>query len=242
MTPVLIAHRGASHDAPEHTLAAFRRAVDLGARMIELDVQLTADEQLAVLHDPRLERTSDGHGAVRDWTLEQLRGFRYDRSHPGRFAEEEVALLDFREAVDFMVAHDLDLNVETKEHGPLAGLVNELVAATIAEAGWTDRTLASSVNHQAMALMAEWHPELRTAIAFIERFVDLPDYARACGADVLHPHHGLVDADFVAAARAAGLGINVWTVDDPAEAQRLLALDIDGLMTNRPDLLKETSR
>lgn len=238
MSPQLMAHRGASHDAPENTRAAFLRAVDLGARIIELDVQLTADDRLVVLHDPRVERTSDGSGAARDLTLEELRRLRYDRTHPGMFPDEHIGILEFREAVDFMADHDLDLNVETKEHGPLAGLVNDLVAGTLREARWEDRTLVSSINHSAMAQMRQQHPHLRTAIAFVERFVDLPAYARSCGASVLHPHHGLVDEQFVTIARDAGFGINVWTVDDPTEAHRVMALAIDGMMTNRPDIFE----
>ena len=237
MTSFLMAHRGASVAAPENTLAAFRSAVALGAPMIELDVQLTADGRLVVLHDATLDRTSDGRGAVAQLTLAEVRRYRFDRSHPGQYELEDVGVLEFGEAVDFMVGHDLDLNVETKEHGPAAAEVNDLVAAILREAGWTERTLVSSLNHSAMAAMKAQHPDLRTAIAFVERFDDLIGYARGCRADVLHPHHSLVDEEFVARARAAGFGINVWTVDDPVEARRVMALDIDGMMTNRPDLL-----
>jgi glycerophosphoryl diester phosphodiesterase len=169
-------------------------------------------------------------------TLAEVRTHRFDRTHPGRDRADDVGILEFREAVDFMVSHDLDLNVETKEHGPNAPLVNDLVAAALRDAGWSERTLVSSINHAAMAAMKQQHPHLRTAIAFVERFADLPDYAATCGADVLHPHHRLVDEEFVARARAAGLGINVWTVDDEQEGRRLLALDIDGMMTNRPEM------
>lgn len=242
MTSVLMAHRGASQEAPENTLAAFTRAAELGARMIELDVQITADDKLVVLHDPRIDRTSDGVGMVRELRLDELRNYRYDRSHPAAFPADAVGVLEFREAVEFMIVHDLDLNVETKEHGPLAETVNDLVAATLRETGWAERTLVSSINHAAMAAMKRQHPELRTAIAFVERFADLVGYARGCGADVLHPHHALVDEEFVSRAREAGLGINAWTVDDPVEAARILALGIDGLMTNSSAILAGGAR
>lgn len=237
MTPVLMAHRGASGLAPENTLAAFRMALDLGSPMIELDVQLTADRHLVVLHDATIDRTSDGVGAVGELTLAELRGHRFDRLRPGEFAADEVGILELSEVLAFAVQRDIALNVETKEHGPAADLVNELVWEALREASWVDRTLVSSINHAAMAAMKSRHPEVRTAIAFVERFDDLTAYAHGCGADVLHPYHALVDEEFVARAREGGFGINVWTVDDPVLARRLLALDIDGLMTNRLDLM-----
>ena len=239
MNTQLIAHRGASRDAPENTRAAFLRAVEVGSTMIELDVQLTADDRLVVIHDQRIDRTANSTGAVRDLTVAELRQFSYDSSLPGVYPSEDVGILELREAVDFMVEHNLDLNVETKEHGAAAERVNDLVAATLRDAGWSERTLVSSINHAASAAMKAQHPEIRTAIAFVERFVDLTDYARSCGADVLHPHYGLVDAEFVERARDGGFGINAWTVDEPDDVRRLIALGIDGVMTNRPDLLSD---
>lgn len=237
MSGMLMAHRGASAAAPENTLAAFRLAVELGAPMIELDVQLTVDGNLVVLHDATIDRTSDGTGAVADLTLTELRRHRFDRLRPHAHPDEEVRIMEFSEAVDFMVRHDISLNVETKEYGPDAAGVNDLVWQALRDAGWVERTLVSSINHAAMASMKRQHPELRTAIAFMERFDDLTAYARGCRADVLHPYHRLVDEAFVARARDGEFGVNVWTVDDPVEARRVLALDIDGMMTNRPDLL-----
>ena len=237
----LMAHRGASKAAPENTRAAFELAVAQGARTIELDVHLTADERLVVIHDATIDRTSDGTGAVSEMTLADLRAFRYDRTHPGAFAAEAVGILEFADAVAFMVEHDLDLNVETKSFGADAARVNDLVAATVEDAGWMPRTLVSSINHGAVAAFAVDHPDALTAIAFVERFVDVVDYARRCGARVLHPHHRLVDEEFVARAHAAGLRVNAWTVDDEHEAARILALGVDGLMTNRPDMRVEAT-
>lgn len=235
----LIAHRGASAAAPENTRAAFALALAQGARTIELDVHLTADQRLVVIHDATIDRTSDGTGAVSQMTLADLRAFRYDRIHPGAFAPGEVGILEFADAVSFMVEHDLDLNVETKSFGDDAERVNDLVAATVREAGWMPRTLVSSVNHRAVAAFAADHPDALTAIAFVERFVDVVAYARRCGARVLHPHHRLLDEAFVEQAHAAGLRVNAWTVDDEEEASRILALGVDGLMTNRPDMRVE---
>jgi glycerophosphoryl diester phosphodiesterase len=236
----LIAHRGASAYAPENTLAAFRLALELGAPMIELDVALTADERLVVIHDGTVDRTSDGTGEVGDLTLAELRALDYSKGHEGTFPLEETRILELAEIVEFCRANDLDLNVETKEYGGKAARANDLVIDTLRNGGWSERTLVSSVNHRAMADFAARETGIRSAIAFVERFDDLVAYARTCRADVLHPHHLLIDERFVDEARAAGLGINAWTVDDPDEAQRLIALGIDGVMTNRADLWSTT--
>ena len=236
MSPRIIAHRGASVAAPENTFAAFELAVELGATSLELDVDVTRDGHLVVLHDSRVNRTSNGVGHVRDFRLEELRALRFDRGFEGRFPEGATRIPTLAEVLDFAVERGLWVNVETKDYSDDWAAVNELVGTAIRSRDLAEQTLVSSINHRAMAGLSRTHPELPTAIAFLETFVDVPAYAARCGAQVLHPHFSLVEASFVERAHAAGLGVNAWTVDDEATATRLLATGIDGLMTNRPDI------
>jgi glycerophosphoryl diester phosphodiesterase len=236
MTVRTIAHRGASAYAPENTMSAFVLAHEMGATAIELDVELTADEQLVVIHDSRIDRTSNGTGRVADMTLAELREYDYSRTVPGSARGDGTRIPTLHEVLEFAAGRGMFVNIETKDHSERALRVNDRVAEAVHTSGRVDNTLISSINHAAMAAMKVAHPEFRTAIAFIERFADLAGYASACGADVVHPYYAHVDEEFVRVARAAGLGINVWTVDDDSTADRMRALDIDGLMTNRPDV------
>jgi len=232
----IIAHRGASHYAPENTLAAFELAVDMGATKIELDVDVTRDGQLIVMHDSRVDRTTNGMGRVRDYTLAELRELTADRGWEGQFARSEIRVPTLAEVLEFAGARDLWVNIETKDFTNSWGTVNDLVAAEVAACDRVESTLISSINHRAVAGFARSYPQFNTAIAFIETFADLPGYARRCGANVLHPHFSLINEQFVAEAREHGLGINAWTIDDDAAADHILEFDIDGLMSNRPDV------
>ncbi|MBH0098456.1 hypothetical protein I6E68_04785 [Salinibacterium sp. NSLL150] len=232
----IIAHRGASSYAPENTLAAFELAAEMGATKIELDVDVTSDGHLVVLHDPRVDRTSDGMGWARDFTLAELRVLNFDRGFEGQFARAVTRIPTLSEVLSFAAERGVWVNIETKDFTNSWGAVNDLVAAEVRAHDGVDSTLISSINHRAIAGFARSYPEFTTAIAFVETFADLPGYARRCGANVLHPHFSLINERFVAEAREHGLGINAWTVDDDAAADRILEFDIDGLMSNRPDV------
>jgi len=232
----IIAHRGASSYAPENTLAAFKLAADMGATRIELDVDVTRDGQLVVMHDPRVDRTTDGVGWVRDFTLAELRELNADRGWEGQFSRSETRVPTLSEVLDVACERSLWVNIETKDFTSSWGAVNDLVAAEVLAHDWVDATLISSINHRAVAGFVRAYPQFSTAIAFIETIADLPGYARRCGASVLHPHFSLINQQFVAEAREHGLGINAWTVDDDAAADRILEFDLDALMSNRPDV------
>ncbi|MGZ0212991.1 MAG: glycerophosphodiester phosphodiesterase [Actinomycetales bacterium] len=232
----IIAHRGASAYAPENTLAAFELAVDMGATKIELDVDVTRDGHLVVMHDPRVDRTTDGVGWVRDFTLAELRALKCDRGFEGQFARDVTYAPTLAEVLAFARERNVWVNIETKDFTSSFSAVNDRVAEEVVAHDWVDATLISSINHRAMAGFVRSYPQFATAIAFIETFADLPGYARRCGATVLHPHFSLIDERFVAEAREHGLGINVWTVDDDATADRILDFDVDAIMTNRPDV------
>jgi glycerophosphoryl diester phosphodiesterase len=219
-TPRIIAHRGASHSAPENTLAAFRAALAAGAEGVEFDVQASRDGVPVVIHDERLERTTGGTGWVRDHSASELgaleAGLWFDPPLRGEPVPTLAAVLALKTA-----------------RVPYPGLV-QAVLAELAAAGVAGRVVLSSFNHHTLREALRLAPHVPCAALLSDVLLDPWDYARRHGFQGLHPHHGMVDAAFVQGCRGAGLAVRPYTVDDPQEAQRLLGLGVDGLITNEP--------
>ncbi len=239
--PLVFAHRGASFDAPENTLTAFRLGMEQGADGIELDVRLTADGELAVFHDDNLDRTTDGTGPVSAHTLWELQQFDAGRWKAERFEGEGIPTLD----EVFEALPGVLVNVELKSHSVRADGLEEKVLACIRRHGAAGNILISSFNPLALARMRALDPALPLAMVFGPdlslplRRAWLRQLARPAA---LHPHHTMVTPHHMAWAQGHGLRVNAWTVDDPAEMRRLIALDVDGMFTNVPAVLRDILR
>jgi glycerophosphoryl diester phosphodiesterase len=227
--PLVIAHRGASGTAPENTLAAFRRAAALGADMIELDVQLSRDRAVIVLHDATLDRTTDGTGPAGARTLAELTALDAGAWFAPAFAGERIPTL-----AQVLAAVRLPLNVELKAGGGRR-LVEETLRVVEA-AGACDRVVFSSFDGR----LLEWvrtcsakaecavlwlHPELDDALRLAERV----------GARALHLRKDVVSHARVAIARRAGLAVRAWTVNDTAELRLLEDAGVSGIFTDYPE-------
>lgn len=251
--PVGFAHRGGAKLWPENTLLAFRGAIELGIRFIETDVHLTRDGEIVVFHDHRLERTTNGRGLVKDHTLAELRrldaGYRFSpdggTTHPWR--DRDVRIPTLAEAL--ALHPDVRLNLEIKERA--AGLPEALWRFIECERAH-DRVLVAAFED---ALVRELRRLSRGSVATSAGQRETIAFwlaARAglsrllpIGYDALQVparQGGLtvVDRSFVDAAHARGLAVHVWTIDAPAEMRRLIALGVDAIMSDRPDLLLET--
>lgn len=235
----ILAHRGASAYAPENTMAAFGLALDMGTHGIELDVQLTRDGKLVVIHDLSIDRTSDGTGLVGELTLEELRQYDFSYAFAGKYGTDGSRLPELGEVMEFAMKHGLYINIETKDYSRPYGEVNMRTAELVRRYGYTENTLIASINHNAVARLKRDYPELKTAIAFMESFYRLEAYAANCRADVLHPYYLGVDEAFMELADRSRFEVNPWTVDDEAEMIRLRNLGVTRIMTNKPDLARE---
>lgn len=252
--PLPFAHRGGATLWPENTLEAFRGALELGCTYLETDIHRTRDGELVVFHDQRLERTTDGFGRVRDHTLAELRrldaGYRFSpdgESHPFRGKGLSIPTL----AEVFALSPSVRVNVEMKQGG--VGLPEALLAA-VDRGGWQERILVASADDRLggeLRRLARGRvatsASVREALAFwlalragITRV--LPIGYDALQVPVRHAGLPVVDERFVRAAHRRGLEVHVWTVDEPDEMRRLLALGVDGLMSDRPDLLMDVVR
>lgn len=232
----VIAHRGASHEHPEHTMAAYRQAIADGADALECDVRLTADHRLVCVHDRRVERTSDGRGAVSEMTYEELRALDFGAwKGPGHAGARVLLFEDLvREAL--AAPYPVGLAVETKHPTRAGGRLEAELASLLGEYGLADgsagRIEVMSFSRTALTRMHRLAPGL-PAVYLIERGVRpvRPPYATHAG-----PGIELVrrDPGLVARLKAKGLRVRVWTVDEPEDVELCVRLGVDTLITNRP--------
>jgi glycerophosphoryl diester phosphodiesterase len=232
--PWVIAHRGASGHTPENTLVAFERAVQLGAGFIETDLHLTRDARFVAIHDATLERTTNGRGEVRDFTLAELRrldaGMWYDREHMG----QRIPTLE--EILDFARKHDVIFYLEVK-YDASWGMHHSLIAALQA-ADYAGRTIVISFDQATLAALRRVDPAAMMGFLVDEAGTDSVKEAIELGARQLCPKAHLVTRELVDQAHGADLQVATWTVDDPEEMRRVIGAGVDGVMTNFPDRLR----
>lgn len=231
-----IAHRGAAAECPENTLASFGRAMELGATMIECDLQLTADGHVVVFHDWTVDRTSDGTGTLRDLPLRTLRGLDAGAWKSARFAGERIpTLAEILEATEGRVELNLELKTRTGE-----ALLALSALSDVAAAGALGRVLFSSFDMRVLARVREASPRARLGVLWEKPPFDRAfEFAAELGAEALHPWEAAVDRGLVEQAHARGLAVNTWTVNPVDRMLELLSLGVDGLISDHPGRLLE---
>lgn len=226
---LVLGHRGASADAPENTLAAFVLAREQGADGIELDVQLSADGWPVVIHDDRVERTTNGVGRVAHLTVAELQTL-------AAGAGQSVPTLD---DVFETLGPGFLYNVEIKHAGWRDTGIEAAVADRIEAYHLANQSVVSSFN-ALVVRRARRHLPQTTLVALIrERQISKVGHWLAA-ADGDHPHYTMVDEAYMAWARQRGYRVHVWTVDDPTEARRLADLGVHAVITNKPKLIRES--
>ena len=223
------AHRGASGQAPENTLAALERAVALGADMAEIDIQQTADDRLAVFHDDNLDRTSTGTGPLWEKSLAELQSLDAGSWFGPAFAGQMIPSLE--EVLEFTRGR-LPLNIEMKLHGHERNFA-DLAISALYDNNIRDHCLLTSFDHDLVDTIGARAPGLITGYIVGRTSPTAPLLERP--APVLSLEKSLVHADLLATAHGAGKQVHVWTVDDPQEMSRLIDLGVDAVITNFPD-------
>lgn len=235
--PLVWAHRGASGYAPENTLAAFQKAVDLGADGVELDIQLTKDDQIVVIHDETIDRTSDGKGWVKDYTLEELRVFNYNRTKP-EYKHADIPTM--REVFELLKPTGLFINIEIKTGVVFYEKIEEKILALTKEMGMEDRVCYSSFNHYTVTRIHELNPDAEVGFLYADGPIDMPSYGVKHGVNALHPAlYNLQYDGFVKECKEKGLKLNVWTVNERPYMEMCCQYGVDAIITNYPDIAKE---
>lgn len=229
---IVVAHRGYSSKAPENTMAAFEMALEVGSGGLELDVHITKDGEVVIIHDDTLERTTNGQGRVEDFTMAELRKLDAGSWFAPEFKGERLPTL--RELCARIKDLDLLFNVELKV-GANFSLLNEKVAAIIDEFDLRERTVISSFNHYALAHFKQIRPEVQTGILYNCGLYNPWVYAKSIGATALHPNYKTIIPEIVAEAQKNGMVLNVWTVDQPEAIEYMKLCKIDSIITNVPE-------
>jgi glycerophosphoryl diester phosphodiesterase len=251
--PSVIAHRGGSRLAPENTLAAFERAVSLGVDAIECDVHLSRDDEVVVIHDARLDRTTEASGPVRARTADELgrldAGCRFvDQAGRRPFAGMGIGVPRLADALARWPA--MPFVIEIKGDDVHAA---ERVAGVVVGAGAADRVIIGGFNDVALRAARRALPGVASSASLAEVkaalrrsfFFQSPRPTGYQAFQIPERYHGrrVVTRPFVRRARAAGVAVHVWVVDTPADIRRLADWGVTGFISDRPDLaLTEITR
>ncbi len=236
----IFAHRGARGYAPENTLESFMLAVRQKADGIELDVQMTSDGELVIIHDESVDRTSDHKGLVKSFTLNELKQFNFNNHNP-EYPVCRIPTLE--EVIQLIKPTDLRINIELKNGIFVYEGIEQKVLDLVRKYDMEDRVIYSSFNHYSIVKVKQMKPDAYCGFLHEDRFIGVPEYAAKYKMDAVHPAlYFLIDEQYVKQARKYGLEINSWTINEPEHIWGALQLGIDILITDYPDRAIEIRR
>lgn len=234
--PKIWAHRGASGYAPENTMEAFELASDMNADGIELDVQFTKDRQIVVIHDERIDRTSDGIGFVADYTLDELRQFNFNKTHP---EYEHCDIPTLEEVLGLIKRTKLELNIELKTSINFYPGIERDTVDLVNKYGLQDRVIYSSFNHESIKRVKRYSRAAKCGLLYSEGIADIAQYAKQYEVEAIHPYMrclfypGVIDE-----CRNNGIKINTWTVNEIADMKKMQQMNVDSIITNYPNIAR----
>lgn len=229
----VIGHRGASGHAPENTLAAFRRAVALGATFIETDLQLSRDAHFVAIHDPTVNRTTNGNGEVHELMLAQLRDLDAGSWFGSAFSAERIPTLD--EILQFSKKSDVVFYLELKPAGAWGG--EHALIGALRDSGEIARAVVISFDARQVLNLRKIEPTLMTGLLYDGQFEDPTEKAVDVGARQLVARGDLVTPALLQQAQKKDLQVVCWTVNHPAHMRLLIEAGVAGIMSDYPDRL-----
>ncbi|MGG3280662.1 glycerophosphodiester phosphodiesterase [Paenibacillus solani] len=234
--PLIIAHRGAKGEAPENTLAAFRLGMDQGCDAIELDIHLTLDRHIVVIHDATVDRTTTGSGEVDAMTLAELKKLDAGSWFSEAFAGEGIPTL--AEVLE-LVPPEIMINIEMKGTPGETGLVKAL-EDLLREKQRIDSVVVSSFDHAALYKLKKLEPNLRIGLLYMKERLSPAIVKREALAEIysLHPHHEWITPEYVAEALEQGWVLYPWTVNEEDQFREMLSAGVAGMITDYPGRLR----
>ncbi|HEX6290839.1 MAG TPA: glycerophosphodiester phosphodiesterase family protein [Herpetosiphonaceae bacterium] len=229
--PQVIGHRGAAGYAPENTMASFERGLSLGVDAIELDVHPTSDGELVVIHDPTLDRTTDGHGLVSAHTLAQIQQLDAGSWFDPAFAGQRVPL--FRDVMSWARGRTRVV-IEIKQGPIFYPNVEELLIAALDQTGMRDQVMVISFDHHSVRKFKQLAPDVPTGVLYAGRCINPVALACDAQADALMPHWAMLTKEEVAAAHDAGLFIGPWGGPEQ-NYEFIFATGVDAVIGDFPD-------
>ena len=230
-----VAHRGASGNYPENTLIAFQMALEIGVDEIELDLYLTKDDHLIVMHDATVDRTTDSTGTISDLTLDEIKSFDAGIAFDEQFQGERVPT--WEESLD-LVQGKVRLNVHLKEGGNPDGHYERKVAKALADFRMVEDSILTC-SDESVGIFAEIDSQIecrifragRTPEEYIRKSVEM-------GLRTMQPGRDITTRDFVQKAHEAGRIVHVFYADTPEDMRAYIDIGVDGILTNYPERLK----
>ena len=242
----VISHRGANNEAPQNTIPAFKRSLEIGCDGFETDIHLTSDGYPVICHNYTIDETSTGNGEIRTKTLEELRSYDFGSYYDEKFKGTQLPLLD--EFLEVSKDEQVEImNIEIKP--PLDGnldIVKKTIDA-VKEAGLFDKLLISSFSPEVLVECKKVEPKCKTGFLYAPNklffyktmIFSYVKFAKSIKADYLHPHFFGVTKHYVKKLHKNGIKVNVWTVNKPETAEKLIKYGVDGLITDLPGMANE---
>lgn len=234
---LIIGHRGASGEAPENTLAAFQLALQQGCDGIELDIHLTKDGQLAVIHDENIKRTTNGEGLIGEMTSAEMKKYDAGSWFSSKYKGEKIPLL---EEVFELVPKEILINIEVKNIPSFYEGIEEKLLDVLKCYDRVDQVLVSSFDHQCLYRIKKQNSNIKIGLLYFENVVDHVGFAKLFGLPVesLNPDQRALRAEDVRKAIENGLKVYTWTCNSEENMKRMIDNGVSGIITNYPARLK----
>lgn len=230
------AHRGFSGKYPENTMLAFRKAVEEGADGIENDVHYTKDGVLVIIHDEKVDRTTNGTGYVKDMTYEEIS--KLDASYTFKeLGTEHIPTL--REYMEYIKDKDIVTNIELKTGVYEYPGIEKMVYDMIKEFGLKDKMIISSFNHYSLLRMKALDSTIKCGLLEESWLVNAGAYVAGVGVECYHPMYKNMTPEVVAEIKSHGLEINTWTVNSEADIRQMFERGVDSVISNYPDVVNK---
>ena len=241
----IISHRGANTYAPQNTIPAFKKSLEIGVDGFETDVHCTKDGKLIICHNYTVDETSNGTGKVEEMTFDELRKLDFGSYFSSEFAGTQLPTID--EFLECSVSDEIKImNIEIKapENGDIT--IADKTIAAVKEHGLFDKLLISSFSPEILVQCKKVDKNCKTGflyspqnkICYTQMLFNYAGFLKEIGCEYSHPHFSLVNEHYVKKLHQNGIGVNPWTVDTVARANRLKKIGCDGIITNCPDLIK----
>ena len=233
----VIAHRGFCGEYPENTMLSFKKAVEDGCDELELDVQLTKDNVLVIIHDETIDRVTDGTGNVRDYTFEEIRKFNVKATFGDKYGFNPIP--SFEEYVSWVKDQNVTTNIEFKTGKYYYEELEEQVIGMIKAYGLENKVMFSSFNHLSLIRCKELVPNIECGVLVLKSGIGNPGYyVSKYNFECYHPDINGLNDEIVENCKAHGVKLNVWTVNDEEGLKKLYDWGCHGIITNYPGFCK----
>lgn len=233
--PKIIGHRGIPHIAPENTIVSFKKALESGADGLETDVQMTKDGHIILCHDETLNRTTNGKGLLKDYTLKELKNLSAGAYFSEEFKEEKIPTLE--EFFELVWDKNILINIEIKSGIVIYDGIEEKLISMINKLNIGHKIIISSFNHYSLLKCKEIDKNIKTGVLYAAGLVAPWEYAKRINADAIHPFYYSIRPDMIPSLKNNKIMVNPYTVDDETHMRYMINMGVDGIITNYADKL-----